>query len=290
MTNEMSIVLKNLTIKSKKTNRILVNDVSLAIPKGSVVGIVGESGSGKSLTMKSIMGILPNNLSMSKSEFTCHGRPVNSKESLPISMIFQDPMTSLNPLRTIGYHLIEISQRYHGMSKKEAYQSAIQMLEKVGITQAKLRMEQFPFELSGGMRQRVMIAMALLSQPEVLIADEPTTALDVTIQLQILSLIAQLKQEMELSVVLVSHDFGVIASMCDYVIVMYQGQVVEEGTVLDIFEHASHPYTQKLLSLAKFDMSQSQVPISSQKGELVHLSDTHKLRMEGNDETITHVN
>lgn len=278
--SEMSIVLEHLTIQTKTENRILVDDVSLAIPKHSVVGIVGESGSGKSLTMKSVMGILPENLVMSKTALTFNGTDVKNTEQLPVSMIFQDSMTSLNPLRTVGYHLIEVTQRYQKLAKKEAYQQAVNILEKVGITQAALRMKQFPFELSGGMRQRVMIAMALLSQSEVLIADEPTTALDVTIQLQILALISQLKQEMGLTVVLVSHDFGVIASMCDYIVVMYQGKIVEEGTVWEIFNHAKHPYTQKLLALAKFEMSQAQKKIHAPVGQLISISATHKVRME----------
>jgi oligopeptide transport system ATP-binding protein len=165
-------------------------------------------------------------------------------------MIFQDPMTSLNPLRTIGYHLIEVIRRSQKVSKKAAQEIAVKELEKVGIPFPAQRMKQYPHELSGGMRQRVMIAMALLAQPKLLIADEPTTALDVTIQAQILALIKNLQRENQLSVVLVTHDFGVVAGMCDFIKVMYQGRVVEEGTTEEIFYQPEHPYTKQLLQAA----------------------------------------
>lgn len=279
MNNQIILDIQNLVI-STPDNKMLVNDVSLKIPTGKVVGIVGESGSGKSLTMKSLMGILPENLTVSRKEALFEGKAIQAQDILPISMIFQDPMTSLNPLRTIGYHLLEVIQRYQQLDKVKAQQEAIEMLEKVGISQPELRMNQFPFELSGGMRQRIMIAMALLAKPKVLIADEPTTALDVTIQQQILSLIFKLQQEMALTVIIVSHDFGVIAGMCDEVVVMNGGKIVEQGSVQDIFYDARHVYTKKLLTLAQFDMHLANEKISLD-GELVSISPTHKVRMEG---------
>lgn len=251
MTKEL-LTIKGLqvTFKNKQGEKNLVKDVDLSIPKGQVVGIVGESGSGKSMTMKSVMDILPEHVSDHFDTYIFNGQPVANRRKLPIAMIFQDPMTSLNPLRTIGYHLVEVIRRNQSLSKKAAQAVAIQELTKVGIPDPAQRMKQYPHELSGGMRQRVMIAMALLAQPELLIADEPTTALDVTIQAQILQLIKSLQRENALSVVLVTHDFGVVAGMCDYIKVMYQGRVVEEGTTEDIFYHAVHPYTKQLLQAA----------------------------------------
>lgn len=234
-------------LQTKKTTQTLVKEVNLMIPRGQVVGIVGESGSGKSLTMKSLMNLLPEQMTASFTSFIFDGKKLEKPKKLPISMIFQDPMTSLNPLRTIGYHLVEVIRRKQKLSKKAAQKLAVLELEKVGIPLAQKRMRQYPHELSGGMRQRVMIAMALLAQPELLIADEPTTALDVTIQAQILALIQDLQQSEKLSVLLVTHDLGVVAGMCDLLKVMYQGRIVEEGTVEEIFYDARHPYTQQLL-------------------------------------------
>ena len=250
---ESIVSLKNLRVdipKKKSTPVPILRGIDLEIPKGKIIGIVGESGSGKSMTMKSIMDILPETAVMTKETFEFNGNAVTNPRELPIAMIFQDPMTSLNPLRTVGFHLREVIRRQKKMSKKEANQLAIKELAKVGIPLPEKRMKQFPHELSGGMRQRVMIAMALLAQPELLIADEPTTALDVTIQAQILSLIKDLQESEGLSVVLVTHDFGVVAGMCDFVKVMYQGLVLEEGTIEDIFYAPQHPYTKQLLEAA----------------------------------------
>lgn len=249
---ESLLTVKNLNVvfHRKQGNQQLLKEIDLDIPKGQVVGIVGESGSGKSMTMKSVMGILPEKISDSFDSFVFDGKPVTDRHKLPLAMIFQDPMTSLNPLRTIGYHLIEVIRRGQKMSKKSAHAIAIAELAKVGIPLPEQRMKQYPHELSGGMRQRVMIAMALLAQPKLLIADEPTTALDVTIQAQILLLIKELQRAEHLSVVLVTHDFGVVAGMCDYIKVMYQGRIVEEGTTEEIFYQPQHLYTKQLLQAA----------------------------------------
>lgn len=260
--------------------KCLVKDVSLSIPKGSITGIVGESGSGKSLTMKSLMGILPENLSVSYNQLLFENQLISTPSVLPFAMIFQDPMTSLNPLRTIGFHLVEVIQKFDKTTPENAKEKAIEMLTKVGITQPETRLSQYPFELSGGMRQRVMIAMALLAKPKVLIADEPTTALDVTIQLQILSLLYQLKQEMDLTIIIVSHDFGVIASLCDSVVVMNHGQVVEQGATDDVFNNAQHAYTKRLMALANFEDQVSEYVVSQKQTMLKQISPTHFVRVE----------
>lgn len=281
---EASIVIKNLRIGQprKKAEALpLIKGVDLSIPKGKIVGIVGESGSGKSLTMKSVLGIVPKGLTVEADEMTLDGKALSSYEKLPISMIFQDPMTSLNPLRKIGYHLREIVERFHAdLSKEEQEALILDMIKKVGIPQPQERLNQYPFEFSGGMRQRIMIAMALLADPEVLIADEPTTALDVTIQAQILALINELQESFGLTVVIVSHDFGVIAGLCDYVKVMRNGQFVEEGTVEEIFSSPQHPYTQALLSAARLEGSAvSQVALDDPKqSQMVAISETHRVR------------
>ena len=235
--------------------------------------------------MRSIMSILPNNVDDNYDNFLFDGKEVKKGEKLPISMIFQNPMTSLNPVRTIGYHLIEVIERFQKKSKKEATELAIAQLEKVGILNAPLRMKQYPHELSGGMRQRILIAMSILANPKLLIADEPTTALDVTVQAQILSLIKKLQKETELSVALVSHDFGVIAGMCDYVYIMYRGNVVEKGNVEEIFSNAQHPYTKQLLAAARLENKESElltVNYEQNKSGYVweKVSDTHEYLKE----------
>lgn len=273
---EIIVSIKNLVVnrqaKREKRTTPLVKGIDLTIPKGQVVGIIGESGSGKSLTMKASMGLLPDNLHSQFDQFLFEGKPVDNPSDLPIAMIFQDPMTSLNPLRKIGYHLAEVIFRNdEEISDQDAEQLAVKVLTQVGIPEPEKRLNQYPFELSGGMRQRIMIAMALLAKPELLIADEPTTALDVTIQAQILSLLKQMQAETGLSIVLVSHDFGVIAGMCDLVKVMYQGQIVEEGTVDDIFGNPQHAYTKQLLAAADLDL----IDTLGEKEEFV-LSDTYQ--------------
>ncbi|MBG9980482.1 ABC transporter ATP-binding protein [Facklamia lactis] len=246
--------VENLSVVSHKKgtrSQRIIQGINLNIEKGKITGIVGESGSGKSMTMKAIMNLLEGKLESRFDRFTFEGQIINKREiikrRLPIAMIFQDPMTSLNPLRTIGYHLMEVIRRYHKVSNMEAKKLAIEELNKVGIDQAQNRMGQYPHELSGGMRQRIMVAMAMLCKPKILIADEPTTALDVTIQAQILSLIRKRQREEGLTVLLVTHDFGVVAQMCDNVIVMLDGKIVEQGTSEAIFYQPAHTYTQELL-------------------------------------------
>ena len=281
---EPLLTVKNLNVffHRKQGDQQLLKEIDLVIPKGQVVGIVGESGSGKSMTMKSVMGILPENISDSFDSFVFEGQPVVDRSKLPLAMIFQDPMTSLDPLRTIGYHLIEVIRRHQKMSKKAAQTIAIAELNKVGIPLPEQRMKQYPHELSGGMRQRVMIAMALLAQPKLLIADEPTTALDVTIQAQILALIKQLQRAENLSVVLVTHDFGVVAGMCDFIKVMYQGRVVEEGTTEEIFYQPQHLYTKQLLEAAHLGDKEETVVFDYQEElpDVLHvreISETHRV-------------
>ena len=279
-----SISLENLTIHTKKgkQSQVLVKDVSISVPQGTILGIVGESGSGKSLTVKSMMGIAPKEVQVAYDRLELEGRPLSDLEHLPMAMIFQDPMTSLNPLRKIGYHLEEIIERFSpGLSAQERQEKMLDILSKVGIPNPGQRLNQFPFEFSGGMRQRMLIAMALLAEPRVLIADEPTTALDVTIQAQILALIKGLQESLGLTVIIVSHDFGVIAGLCDQVKVMRSGQVVEEGTVDDIFDNPLHPYTQELLQAARLDGEGLQDSSSAYPdGPLVAVSDTHFVRRE----------
>lgn len=290
--------INNLTVSMKqknKPNTPIIRNIDLKIPKGEIVGIVGESGSGKSMTMKSVMNILPPNAEVDYTSFMFDGNKKDGKERISAAMIFQDPMTSLNPLRTIGYHLIEVVQRFQKKSKQEAQKLAIDELEKVGITLPEKRMKQYPHELSGGMRQRVMIAMALLAKPQLLIADEPTTALDVTIQAQILDLIRELQKEEELSVILVTHDFGIVAGMCQSIRVMYDGKIVEEGLIDEVFYHPAHPYTKELLkAIPTGDKKKELYSLTGynetseerDKAEMVSLTETHRLlkqRGEKND-------
>ena len=290
--------INHLTVSMKqknKPNTPIIRNIDLKIPKGEIVGIVGESGSGKSMTMKSVMNILPPNAEVDYTSFMFDGNKKDGKERISAAMIFQDPMTSLNPLRTIGYHLIEVVQRFQKKSKQEAQKLAIDELEKVGITLPEKRMKQYPHELSGGMRQRVMIAMALLAKPQLLIADEPTTALDVTIQAQILDLIRDLQKEEELSVILVTHDFGIVAGMCQSIRVMYDGKIVEEGLIDEVFYHPAHPYTRELLkAIPTGDKKKELYSLTGynetseerEKAEMVSLTETHRLlkqRGEKND-------
>lgn len=233
-----------------------VEGVSFEIARGETLGLVGESGCGKTLTSLALLGLLPRprghvpqgTIELEGLELTA--LPEEERRQLrghPMAMIFQDPMTSLNPYMRVGDQLAEVAQLHLGDSRKEALARAEKMLDRVGIPDASARLRSHPHELSGGMRQRVMIAMALLSEPKLLIADEPTTALDVTIQAQILSLLAELRTERDMSILLITHDLGVVAGLCDRVLVMYAGRIVEAGPTRDVFARPQHPYTRALL-------------------------------------------
>lgn len=248
-----------------------VNGVSFNLEPGKTLGIVGESGSGKSVTSYSIMQILAETGKITGGEVLYHGEDIskwNEKQMQKFrgekcSIIFQDPMTSLNPVFTIGNQLMEAILLHTDKDKKQARERAIEMLTLVGVNEPESRLKQYPHELSGGMRQRVMIAMALVCEPDILIADEPTTALDVTIQAQILELMQDLQKKLGMAIIMVTHDLGVIASMCDEIIVMYGGRVCERGTADAIFYHPAHEYTKGLLrSIPKADnMNEKLIPI-----------------------------
>lgn len=232
-----------------------VNGVSFNLDHGKVLGIVGESGSGKSVTAYSIMQILEKtgrivsgSIKFDGQELVGAGEKVmKSIRGNKISIIFQDPMTSLNPTYTIGHQLMEAILLHTNRNKKQAYARAVEMLRLVNVNEPEKRMKQYPYEFSGGMRQRVMIAMALACEPDILIADEPTTALDVTIQAQILELMQSLQKELGMAIILITHDLGVVAQMCDEVVVMYAGSICEQGTADEIFYHPCHEYTKGLM-------------------------------------------
>ena len=232
-----------------------VNGVSFNLNPGEILGIVGESGSGKSVTAYSVMQILADNGRIKSGHILYKGEDLTmwSEKQMShfrgkcCSIVFQDPMTSLNPVFTIGSQLGEAIRLHTNRRGKEVRERAIEMLELVGINEPEKRIKQYPFELSGGMRQRVMIAMALACEPDILIADEPTTALDVTIQAQILELMQDLQKKLGMAVILVTHDLGVIADMCDNIIVMYGGRICERGTAREIFYNPKHEYTKGLL-------------------------------------------
>jgi len=233
-----------------------VNSVSFDVAPGELLGVVGESGSGKSVTMMSLIGLLPTPpAEIRDGNITFEGRDVRamSEDELrrlrggEIGFVFQDPMTSLNPVFTVGYQLIEPLREHLGLSKREAKARAAELLALVGIPDAEARLRDYPHQFSGGMRQRVMIAIALACDPKLLIADEPTTALDVTIQAQILELVKELRQKLGMSIIWITHDLGVVAGIADRVIVMYGGQIVEHAPVEELFASPKHPYTRALL-------------------------------------------
>jgi oligopeptide/dipeptide ABC transporter ATP-binding protein len=250
--------VKNLKVQFKTDDGIIstVNGVTFSIAEGETLAIVGESGSGKSVTSLALMGLLPPNgeIYAGSAEFRdVELRGLNSREyrnlrGSEISMIFQEPMTALNPVFTIGFQLREMLITHGQMSKKQATLRGIEMLERVGIPDAEKTMTRFPHQLSGGMRQRVMIAIALSCSPRLLIADEPTTALDVTIEAQILALLRDLTKTSKTSVMIITHNLGVVAELADRVIVMYAGEIVEEASVFELFENPLHPYTKGLLA------------------------------------------
>lgn len=245
-----------------------VNDVSFSIRKGETVCVVGESGCGKSITSMSIMRLIAGNGKIEGGEILYNGKDllkISENEMCQIrgkdiAMIFQEPMSSLNPVLTVGFQVMESLMVHEGMNKKQAKEKSISLLREVGIPRADEIVNSYPHELSGGMRQRVMIAMALACNPKVLIADEPTTALDVTIQAQILDLMKGLQKKHNTATLLITHDLGVVAEMADYVVVMYAGKVIEEAPVLEIFKSTKHPYTLGLLK--------SKPSITERKAEL----------------------
>lgn len=281
------IEIENLsTVFGPKKEKIrAIDGVSFYVCRGEMVGIVGESGCGKSVTSQSIMRLYDE-----KEEVSYSGTVRFEGENLMeipykemdkirgnrIAMIFQDALSSLNPVYTVGNQVVEAICIHQNVEKKEAWQKAVEMLTKVGISEPEKRMRQYPHELSGGMRQRVMIAIALCCKPDLLIADEPTTALDVTVQAQIMDLIQQLKEEENMGVILITHDMAVVAENCDRMIVMYLGQMVEEASVTDIFEHPLHPYTIGLIQSIPQMTTDSEQELFMIKGSLPLLTQIKK--------------
>lgn len=258
-----------------------LNGVSFSMEEGEVLGIVGESGSGKSVTAYSVMGLTayPGKLIGGTINFNGHQIDKISEKEMrkirgnEVSIIFQDPMTSLNPVYTIGNQITEVICLHTGKSKKEAHDRAKELLELVGINEPAKRLKQYPHELSGGMRQRVMIAIALACEPKLLIADEPTTALDVTIQAQILELMQELRKKLGMSIIMITHDLGVVASMCERIAVMYAGHIVEYGTADEIFYEPKHEYTKGLIkSIPKLNVQETErlIPIEGQPVDLLN--------------------
>lgn len=278
---------KLLEVKNLKTSfRTHIGDVqavrgvSLHLDKGEALGIVGESGCGKSVTMMSIMRLLADNAMIESDKIIFNGKDItnpteNDMQEIrgnEMAMIFQDPMTSLNPLFTVGDQLTEHLIKHKKISKKEANRLAIKMLDMVGIPSPESRLKQYPHEFSGGMRQRVMIAMSLICDPKLIIADEPTTALDVTIQAQILDLMKELKNKINTSIILITHDLGVVADLCTRINVMYGGIIIEEGSDEDIFYNGKHPYTWGLLNSVpnpKSEIKEKLTPIEGQPPDLL---------------------
>ncbi|MEC3586183.1 ABC transporter ATP-binding protein [Bacillus licheniformis] len=256
MTKEKLLEVSDLSIsfQKKKSETPIVQGVSFDLHPGEIMGVVGESGCGKSVTSLALMGLNANTRTTGRIKFQNKDLLMQSEKEWrqmrgnDIAMVFQEPMTSLNPLFTIGDQLTEALSSHTNIHKKEARRKAVQMLDTVGLPRTDQLMKQYPHELSGGMRQRVMIAMALICEPKLLIADEPTTALDVTIQAQILSLLKKMNAEFNTAILLITHDLGVVHNTCERVMIMYAGRIVEEGGVTAVFDSPKHPYTQGLFA------------------------------------------
>jgi peptide/nickel transport system ATP-binding protein len=257
-----------------------VDGVSFSVAPGETLGVVGESGSGKSVSFLTVMGLVTRKEARIQGQVVFRGQDLlklpqeemRHVRGAKISMIFQDPLTALNPVHRVGHQIAEVFQVHRGLSKKEGFDEAVNLLQLVGIPQPRERARQYPHEYSGGMRQRAMIAMALALNPDLLIADEPTTALDVTVQAQILDLIDRLKEEFDAAVVLITHDLGVVAEHCDDIMVMYAGRIAEFGDRRDIYYGAHHPYTWGLLqSISRIDQSREERlrPIKGQPPSLI---------------------
>ena len=275
----MLLELKNLTVEFPAASRPLtaVRDLSLGISRGEVLGLVGESGSGKSVTSLSVMGLLPSQAKVSgevlfagdgKSQnlLTLAAEPMRLLRGSRISMIFQEPMTALNPVMRVGEQIAEAVRAHVNVSKQESRDRAVEALKEVAIDDAARRARDYPHQLSGGMRQRVMIAMAIVNRPELLIADEPTTALDVTIQAQILGLLAEIREKFGLTMLFISHDLAVVSQVADRVAVMYAGNLVELGPGAEVFRAPAHPYTRGLLQAAPTLSTQRNRPLQTIEG------------------------
>lgn len=261
-----TLEIKNLKTQFFTSKGVVpaVDDVTIEIPKGKIIGVVGESGCGKSMTAMSVMQLLRHPGKIVDGSIKLDGKeligiPAKEMRNIrgnEISMIFQEPMTSLNPVYTVGHQVREAILLHQNLSKQEAKDKVIDIFRQVGIPEPEKRYNSYPHQLSGGLRQRVMIGMAMVCEPKLLIADEPTTALDVTIEAQILNLMKKLRDEHGTSILLITHNMGVVAEVCDYVYVMYAGKVMEEAETFELFEHTSHPYTQGLLkSIPQLNLS-----------------------------------